>query len=115
MAAVTREQIHEMLDLILDINGMEARTREQTGDKPTAFMMFNGHTYDLEIQIHKNGWVEDNHPEIDEVARLSDGTTWNGGTIDDVISLLKAQKKTAEITAQTVSGTDCLKFSVPLL
>lgn len=93
MAAVTREQIHEMLDLILDINGMEQRKQSITGNKPTAFMRFNGHIYGLEIQIHKNGWVEDDHPEINEVIRLSNGTTWNGGTVDDVMSLLKAIKK----------------------
>lgn len=91
--AVTREQLHEMLDLVLDINGAEARTREETGNKPTAFMTFNGHTYTLDIQIHKNGWIEDDKPEIDEAIQLSNGTTWNGRTIDGVMSLLKTIKK----------------------
>lgn len=94
--AVTREQLHEMLDLILDINGAEARTREKTGNKPTAFMTFSGHTYTLDVEIHKNGWTRDDKDDtskIDETICLSDGTTWEGRTIDDVMSLLKTIKK----------------------
>lgn len=90
--AVTREQIHEMLDLVLDINGNEQRQQSITGNKPTAFMNFNGQVYDLDVQIHKNGWAKDDYPEISETIRLSDGTTWNGGTFDDVIKLLKSIK-----------------------
>lgn len=32
-----RRDIHRILDMVLDINGLEAREREITGNKPTAF------------------------------------------------------------------------------
>lgn len=109
MAAVTREQIHEMLDLILDINGMEERTREQTGDKPTAFMWFYGHTFDVDIRIYKNGWDYNSYPDIRSTIKLDGGeaSEFPSATLDDVMEELKAIKKTAEIAAQTVGGTDC--------
>ena len=110
MAAVTREQLHEMLDLVLDINGMEKRQQSITSDKPTAFMWFNGHTFDVEIMAYKSGWDFDKAPDIRKRIRLTDGSvsifspkeTW-----DDVMKELKTIKKTAEIGAQTVGGTDC--------
>jgi hypothetical protein len=54
--AATREQLHELLDLVLDINGMERRKRKLTGDKPTAFFNFSGHVAEVEVEVYNNGW-----------------------------------------------------------
>lgn len=97
--AITREQIHELLDLILDINGMEQRNKSITGDKPTAFMWFSGHTFAVDIMIHKRGWDFDNFPDINYCVDLIDGKTkifssiFSSKTLDDVMEELKAIKK----------------------
>ena len=38
-----RKKIHEILDIVLDINTTQERLREVTGIKPTAFFEFSGH------------------------------------------------------------------------
>lgn len=51
-----RKQLHEILDLVLDINEFEERQKINTGDKPTAFMSFEGHTCCLRVDVYKEGW-----------------------------------------------------------
>ena len=51
-----RDKIHELLDLALDINSTMPRWRQETGNQPTAFFWFLGHTGDLDINIYKEGW-----------------------------------------------------------
>lgn len=58
-----REAIHKVLDLVLDVNGLEERKREVTGDKPTAFFGFSGHTAGITVGVFKNGWVAGNEED----------------------------------------------------
>lgn len=51
-----RENIHKALDMVLDANGFESRSREKTGTLPTVFLSFSGHVNTLYISIHKDGW-----------------------------------------------------------
>lgn len=51
-----RQTIHQMLDLVLDINGLGSRIQEVTGNAPTAFFDFSGHVARVEVTIHKHGW-----------------------------------------------------------
>lgn len=51
-----RKEIHKVLDLVLDINGVHRRKTELTGDLPTAFFEFNGHTASVGFSIYKDGW-----------------------------------------------------------
>lgn len=51
-----RRDIHRILDMVLDINGLEARKREITGSKPTVFLSFSGHVAKIEVSIHECGW-----------------------------------------------------------
>lgn len=53
---LTREQAHELLDLCLDINGEKKRKKLLTGELPTTFLYFSGHTCDVDISVHENGW-----------------------------------------------------------
>lgn len=59
-----RKAIHDMLDLALDINGMQASEQETTGDHPTAFFYMSGHIGKVEVDIHARGWHADDRPDI---------------------------------------------------
>ncbi|EXG84451.1 hypothetical protein K413DRAFT_1192 [Clostridium sp. ASBs410] len=51
-----REGLHELLDLVLDINGLGERRQEISGNLPTAFFGFNGHTAGTYVQVYNKGW-----------------------------------------------------------
>lgn len=51
-----RKKIHDVLEMVLEINGTYPRTRTLTGNKPTAFFEFSGHTASTHAYVHKNGW-----------------------------------------------------------
>lgn len=51
-----RADIHKVLDLVLDMNGLGLRQKKSTGNLPTAFFEFSGHTACTYISIHKDGW-----------------------------------------------------------
>ena len=51
-----RETIHQMLDLALDINGLEQRRQSITGDLPTVFFEFSGHVAKAEVKVYPQGW-----------------------------------------------------------
>lgn len=53
-----RAALHNLLDLVLDINGFEARRQEKTGDKPTLFFYFSGHVSKIKIDVFERGWRE---------------------------------------------------------
>lgn len=59
-----RAQIHRILDLVLDINGMQASWNEETGSHPTAFLYIYGHTGKIESEIHRTGWGYNSDPKI---------------------------------------------------
>lgn len=52
-----REVIHEILDLVLDINGLQESAKVVTGDHPTAFFSFAGHIGTVEVEVDTHGWV----------------------------------------------------------
>lgn len=51
-----RALVHQILDVVLDINGTGCRKKEYTGNMPTAFFGFSGHTSGVYIEVHKDGW-----------------------------------------------------------
>ena len=53
-----REQLHRLLDVVLDVNGFEARSREETGEKPTVFIDISGHVARCLVRVHKTGWAK---------------------------------------------------------
>lgn len=46
-----REQLHRILDIIIDTNGFEMRTRDELGTLPAT-----GHVNLLQLSIHPDGW-----------------------------------------------------------
>lgn len=51
-----RELMHELLDIVLDTNGLNNRKREKTGTLPTVFLNFYGHASMLSIDLREDGW-----------------------------------------------------------
>jgi hypothetical protein len=61
-----RKGLHRLLDLVLDINGLEERKQSVTGNLPTAFFSFNGHTASADVWLYKQGWNAVNDPDYAE-------------------------------------------------
>ena len=51
-----REQLHKLLDIVIDGNGFERRNREITGTLPSLFFDFVGHVNCAEIRLFPDGW-----------------------------------------------------------
>ena len=51
-----REQLHRILDIVIDTNGFEARARSDMGTLPAVFLDYSGHVNLLQLTIHANGW-----------------------------------------------------------
>lgn len=82
-----REQIHRLLDLALDINGLKPRKQAITGSLPTAFFYFSGHTGWAEIQVHSDGWSTEDYPDVNMCA-----DTYSLGRLTDVVRRLNTLK-----------------------
>lgn len=54
-----RAYIHEVLDLVLDINGLQGSKQESTGNHPTAFMSFSGHVGAIDVTVYLDGWANE--------------------------------------------------------
>lgn len=59
-----REQLHRLLDAVLDVNGFEGRQKEKTGNKPTVFFSLFGHVANCEVKVYKTGWAEGKHSDL---------------------------------------------------
>lgn len=70
-----KEYIHKILAAALEINGLGARAKEETGDKPTVFVEFFGHTGVLSVSIHENGWYPHHTPDYSEFIKLGSLTS----------------------------------------
>lgn len=57
-----RQQICKVLDLCLQINGVQKSTRELTGNHPTVFFNFSGHVASIDIDVHESGWAPGGDP-----------------------------------------------------
>lgn len=52
-----RKKLHELLDIVLDGNGLGERSRAQTGTLPTLFFRYSGHVARVDIDLCSNGWT----------------------------------------------------------
>lgn len=77
-----REGLHKLLELVLDINGVSKRDREITGDLPTAFFDFSGHTAAAHMRVYTSGW------EHGQDCEWSDDV-WEDCNINDAIIKLE--------------------------
>lgn len=51
-----RRKLHEILDIVLDANGLGCRSKDKTGPLPTLFYRFSGHVAQLTVDLHPDGW-----------------------------------------------------------
>ena len=51
-----RAKVHQMLDIVLDINGLGERKQSETGNLPTAFFEFSGHIAKARADVYIGGW-----------------------------------------------------------
>ena len=58
-----RQQIFEILDLCLRINGLQKSNQKRTGNHPTAFFKFSGHAGVIDVCVHENGWDDGEYPD----------------------------------------------------
>lgn len=58
-----RAKVHQILDLVMDINGLEARNPDANSG-PTVFFYFEGHVGCVEVQIYNNGWNRKNNEDL---------------------------------------------------
>ena len=70
--SIRRFRVLEIMDMVMRINGTTPTHRELTGNKPTAFMNFNGHTATVRITINANGWQANEYPDIELDGHLDD-------------------------------------------
>ncbi len=80
-----REDIHKALDLVLDINGLEMRKKECSGDLPTAFFRFDGHTASVDVHVYMSGWSLASNSE--------GGVCWHLERMGKILDWLEATKK----------------------
>lgn len=59
-----RQQICEVLDLCLQINGLQESKQGLTGSHPTAYFYFSGHVAEIEADVHRNGWRRNSSPDV---------------------------------------------------
>lgn len=88
-----REKILKLYDLALQINGLEARRWDETGDKPTVIMKMWGHVNETELSIYRDGW--DYGTEEDIVISFSNNPSEQRfcklQPYDDVLQILKEE------------------------
>lgn len=82
-----RKQIHELLDLVLDINGLELRDQSITGNLPTVFFDFSGHVGRIDVRIYQAGWASGKDYDAEIWPR-----TYRLSELADAVHSLKALK-----------------------
>lgn len=72
-----RKQLHEVLDLVLDINGLQRSCKEDTGDHPTAFIDFVGHVGKINVYLCSVGWSYGTDPDVSFESTIFDDDEFN--------------------------------------
>lgn len=107
-----RANIHKMLDLALDINGLQGSMQALTGNHPTAFFKMSGHTAGACVRVFPNGWNKETNFYLESVelqAYFDNGYYGSENTLEKKIEALKEIKKKLE------EGQRCRKKNTELL
>ena len=86
--AEKREKLHQILDLVIDINGFDSRQVRLTGDKPTAFFWFSGHVSSLEVFLYTRGYKRNSKHDV----RMEDYIDRENPMLDEIIQKLEEIK-----------------------
>ena len=82
-----RKKIHDVLDMVLEINTTYPRQRKYTGTMPTAFFDFSGHVSKVYVNIDKDGW--DKNGNLYDQDRVSMDAHTEFDEMEDLIRTLK--------------------------
>lgn len=74
--AMRIKAVCEIMEMCLEINGLEERTREKDGNLPTVFCEFSGHVDYLKIRIYYEGWYRGTHPDYQYDFSLDGDDFW---------------------------------------
>lgn len=81
-----RRKAHEILDLCLQINGMQESKKSLTGDHPTVFFKYLGHVNGVDVCICNTGWEPGQSPDREWMVFLDDEKD-----VDELIDTLKRE------------------------
>lgn len=77
---ITAKQVAKLAQICAEIN-REPTKRDVTGDKPTVFFIFSGHTAGVSIDVHLHGWSAGIKPDYSYIFFNAIG--WRKETPDD--------------------------------
>lgn len=87
-----RRQLHQILDLVLDINGMQESKQAKTGNHPTAFFEVSGHVAWAEVDIHRNGYVNGISADLHLTSPFDVDAPLYETPMSEMIEVLKREK-----------------------
>lgn len=82
-----RKKMHEILEMVLEINTTYPRQREYTRALPTAFFEFSGHVSRVFVQIIKDGW--NSNGNLDDPGNISMNARTEFDEMEALIRTLK--------------------------
>lgn len=85
------KQLTQIMQLCYQINNVETN-REKTGNLPTAFAHFFGHTCQLDVYIYDDGWEHDTNRDYLKIVYLDDDKA--ASQLDEIIDRLNVTLKT---------------------
>lgn len=101
-----RKKLHELLDIVLDGNGLGERSRALTGTLPTLFFRYSGHIARVDIDLCSNGWTPG--MTYDKNWYISTDEPITTDVVDDVrAAVLEAMRD--DITADEMLANDIKK------
>lgn len=84
-----KNQLHEILDIVIQTNGFNQRRRKKTGTLPTVFFNYSGHVNSLSIDLHADGWAPSQGPT------KSWDLSFNEPILDIVIETIRREMEAA--------------------
>lgn len=90
--AMRIKAVCEIMEMCLEINGLEERTREKDRNLPTVFCEFSGHVGCLHIRIYYDGWCNGADPDYRyDFALDSDGFWRSVGIVKSELERLMSE------------------------
>lgn len=98
MDARTFGQVQQIMSLAMQLNPTKTE-RKITGNKPTVFVRFAGHTCGLYVEIIKKGWQFENNTMYETTFYLNENPYEELDEMIDLLEKLCAQWKDREVAS----------------
>ena len=86
------KQIAKIIQLCYQINSVKTN-REVTGDLPTVFLDFMGHTCQINVRVYADGWISGEDPDFSAHVYLDDSPDDVSAELTELIERLGATLK----------------------